>query len=213
MLADTSIRPPTQIWDTALGRLQLQVPKPSFETWLRGTTGISYTNGEFTVEAPNAFVAEMLDQRMYSLICDSITMVVGERVSVKFEVAKEEAPPTIDPRSSTSTRKAHSPVVQPSLTSHQLGTLNPAFTFGTFVRGSSNELAHAAAQASAENPGASFNPIFIHSEVGLGKTHLLHAIGHEMASIGLSFIYATTEQFTNEYILSLIHISEPTRPY
>jgi len=203
LLADTSIRPPTQIWDTALGRLQLQVPKPSFETWLRGTTGISYTNGEFTVEAPNAFVAEMLDQRMYSLICDSITMVVGERVSVKFEVAKEEAPPSIDPRSSTSTRKAHSPVVQPSLTSHQLGTLNPAFTFGTFVRGSSNELAHAAAQASAENPGASFNPIFIHSEVGLGKTHLLHAIGHEMASIGLSFIYATTEQFTNEYIRAI----------
>ena len=120
MLADTSIRPPTQIWDTALGRLQLQVPKPSFETWLRGTTGISYTNGEFTVEAPNAFVAEMLDQRMYSLICDSITMVVGERVSVKFEVAKEETPPSIDPRSSTSTRKAHSPVVQPSLTSQRL---------------------------------------------------------------------------------------------
>ena len=119
MLADTSIRPPTQIWETALGRLELQVPKPSFETWLRGTTGISYSNGEFTVEAPNAFVAEMLDQRMYSLICDSITMVVGEQVCVKFEVAKEDANPLVVPHSSISTHKTHSPAVQPSLKSQQ----------------------------------------------------------------------------------------------
>ena len=215
-----------QVWDAVLGELQLQVTRPSYETWLKDTVGIAHHDGEFVVGTPNAFVAEMLEQRMYSLISQATERVIQGRVEVRFQVLPGATtsngftgdPPddfTMSPEATGSSQSANG-----GGTSHQadgtlpgaanhaapvLGTrfLNPKYTFDTFIVGKSNELAHAAAVPVSENPGVIYNPLVIYSDSGLGKTHLLHAIGHRVQSRGLSLIYATTEEFTNEYIKAI----------
>ena len=206
---------PCQIWDAALGELQLQVARPAFETWFRRTDGVAYSNGEFVVGTENAFVSEMLEHRMYPLIERAVEHVIGEPTSVRFQVITQtgpsnaaqpespdsdesgpqgEATETLQQQSAEYGRPADRPL-PPSL--------NTRYTFERFIVGKSNELAYAAARAVADNPGNVYNPLVMYSEVGLGKTHLLHAIGHQALAKGLSLIYATTEEFTNEYIRAI----------
>ena len=192
---------PKELWEAVLGELQLHVTRPSFETWLRRTEGLAFRDGEFTVGTPNAFVAEMLEQRMYSLISQTVERVVSAPVEVLFRVAlspddgpsRDAGRPALGP--DPVPEAVHPYVRQP--------TLNPQYTFERFVVGSSNELAHAAAEAVADRPGEVYNPLVMYSDVGLGKTHLMHAIGHRILSRGLSLISATTEEFTNEYIKAI----------
>ena len=184
-----------------LGELQLCVPKPSYDTWLQGTAGGSFVDGRFTVSTPNAFVSEMLERRMYSVISQAVEKVTGEDVVLTFEagpgaqVSGDPGPaaPQQDPA-------GHANGDTPARTPNPL---NARYTFDHFVVGKSNELAHAAALAVAEEPGRRYNPLFIYSGVGLGKTHLMHAIGARLAARGIQSIYATTEDFTNEYIQSI----------
>ena len=208
-----------QIWKAALGQLQLQVTRPSYVTWLKDTVGIAHRDGEFVVGTPNTFVAEMLEHRMYALICQSMETVTKDRVEVRFQVLPKSgvvaaadsgltAKPVIDgsaPRGNGSAPGSYPPSPTPASSSlvDRAISLNPRYTFDTFIVGSFNELAHAAALAVSERPGLIYNPLFINSDVGLGKTHLLHAIGHRVRSSGLSLIYATTEEFTNEYIKAI----------
>ena len=201
---------PTQIWDAALGELQLQVARPAFETWLRDTDGVAHTDGEFVVGTANAFVSEMLEHRMYPLIERAIEHVIGEPTSVRFQVVAHSGAPDdaqADAPSMPSENAEHQPAPadasQPPVAVSAPPSLNARYTFGRFVVGKSNELAHAAARAVADNPGNVYNPLVMYSEVGLGKTHLLHAIGHEALGKGMSLIYATTEEFTNEYIRAI----------
>ena len=185
------------LWHSVLGNLQLQVPRPSFDTWLKDTAGFPREDGSFMVCTPSPFVAEMLEQRMYCLIGDALEKITGARPEVRFTVAystgndKGETRPQ-QPQSSDS--KPDSPGTG------QLPHLNGNFTFGTFVVGKSNELAHAASMAVAAGSSHTYNPLVIYSGVGLGKTHLLHAIGHRILNQGRKVAYRTTEEFTNEYI-------------
>ena len=200
-------RRPDAIWQAVLGDLELRVTRPSYETWLRDTTGIRYANGEFVVGAPNTFVAEMLEQRMYSLISSAVGRIVARDVDVRFEVVSG-APGGHMPQddrtpSSNPTHHSVNGSTTPSGTDRPATALNPHYVFDTFIVGRSNELAHAAALAVSETPGGVYNPLFIYSGVGLGKTHMLHAIGHRMVSRGLTPIYATTEEFTNGYIRAI----------
>lgn len=194
------------VWETALGQLEVQVTRPSYETWLKNTVGIEHSDGEFVVGTPNAFVAEMLEQRMYSLISQAMERITSEPVDVRFQVT-----PTDDLRStrksSVKERRVEPATVQnDSFRGFQHGfNLNSMYTFDNFIIGKSNELAHAAALATTDNPGVLYNPLVIHSDVGLGKTHLLHAIGAQMRLSGLSLIYTTTEDFTNAYIKAIRH--------
>ena len=208
-----------QTWDAILGALQLQVTRPSYVTWLKDTVGISCRDGRLVVGTPNTFVAEMLEQRMYSLISQAAQRVVKGRVELRFEVGSTDdafgapdALPAIRPRlvgQGQGPNPADTP--QPLHPSHSASTqssfrrtpLNPRYTFDSFIVGKSNELTHAAAMAVSDRPGAVYNPLVMYSDVGLGKTHLLHAIGHRMHSGGQSLIYATTEEFTNEYISAI----------
>jgi chromosomal replication initiator protein len=203
------------------------VTRPSYETWLRGTVGLRYVDGEFVVGTPNVFVAEMLDRRMYPLISQVMERVVDDGVEVRFQVmplappeskaadVSRSAPEMVQDATATAPASGrtngqpggpdtdYDPSRSLPLLADRGTSMNSRYTFQSFIVGKSNELAHAAAQAVSENPGLTYNPLFIYSGVGLGKTHLLHAIGHRIISSGLSLIYATTEEFTNEYIKAI----------
>lgn len=193
-------------WKAVLGKLQIQVTRPSYDTWLKGTVGLSCISGEMVIGVPNAFVAEMLDRRMHSLISKALADVLGKEHTLRFEIVGSVPPAGHDHAES---HPSESPLGQPeerqpTQAMTVRGTrINPRYTFESFVVGKSNELAHAASLAVSENPGVSYNPLFIYSGVGLGKTHLLNAIGLRLSSKGLSLEYATTEEFTNGYIKAI----------
>ena len=209
---NTDRQSPDRLWDAALGELQLQVARPAFETWLKDTQGLAYADGVFSVGAPNAFISEMLEQRMYPLIERALERVCGEAVSVQFRVAVPgddaaqpdehavavDTPHASEPSQDAAQGPAHNPPPNRSA-----AALNARYTFDRFIVGKSNELAHAAAQAVADKPGLIYNPLVLYSDVGLGKTHLLHAIGQQALAKRMSLIYATTEEFTNEYISAI----------
>lgn len=204
---------PNQIWDAALGELQLQVEPNAYETWFMNTNGVAHHNGEFVVGTANAFILEMLKSRMQPLIERTIAHVVGEPTAVRFQVLAQS--PAADDMAGTGaspTPAAHAAAeAQPATTARLQAppismpppSLNDRYTFDRFIVGKSNELAHAAARAVADNPGHVYNPLVLYSDVGLGKTHLMHAIGHEAIAKGLHTVYATTEEFTNEYISAI----------
>ena len=214
-----TLAPPAALWRAALGELQMRVSGACYETWLVETTALSYTDGVFKVAAPNAFVAEMLEQRLFELVLDSVEKVLGCPADLRIEVVGSPAsavagPATVsgDPNLAVGPEAVAPglaaqapvpvPVPVPELSRIPV-RLNPAYTFGSFIVGGSNDLAHAAASAVADRPGELYNPLFIHSDVGLGKTHLLTAVGHAIQSRGLSTAYATTEEFTNQYISAI----------
>lgn len=208
-----SVQEANRLWQAALGHLQLRVTRPSYETWLKGTVGVSFLEGQFVIGTPSTFVSEMLEQRMYSLISQSLCSVVAGPVDLRFEVLPagdgSAGGPNPAPPASAAVPVANPPEkVNGDLSSRRLldtgaASLNPRYTFESFIVGKSNELAHAAALAVSERPGLTYNPLFIYSGVGLGKTHLMHAIGHRFAATGLSLIYTTTEEFTNQYIRAI----------
>ncbi len=176
-------RPAQHIWETALGELQIEVNKSNFRTWLRGTTGLSFTDSEFVVGVPNTFVAEYLEKNLYSLIEKVLTGITRSRVKVTFCVGEQE-------------EKAQK---QPE----DLPLFNPRYTFDSFIVGRSNQMAYVAALQVIEKPGLTYNPLFIHGAAGLGKTHLLHAIGHAAIASGLKVLYVSAERFTNELLSAI----------
>ena len=193
----------TEVWERVLDDLQIQVTRPTFETWLKQTAGVAVSDDAFVVGAPNAFVAEMLEQRMSSLIAQAVERQVKRRLDVRIEVGNGTAPAA---HSGNGAGGAHSqqdsppPEPIPTAARGRRARLNPRYTFESFIVGKSNELAHGAARAVADRPGLVYNPLVIYSKVGLGKTHLLHAIGHLAGGQAASLMYTTTEDFTTEYI-------------
>jgi len=178
-----TVRSAQQIWETALGELEIEVNKPNFRTWLCGTVGVSFLESEFVVGVPNTFVAEFLEKNLRSLVEKVLTGVTKREVQVHFRVTSGED-------------RSPSQNQAPPL-------FNPRYTFDTFVVGTSNQLAYAAAQKVVENPGRTYNPLFVHGPAGLGKTHLLHAMGHAAVAEGLDTLYVSAEQFTNELVAAI----------
>jgi chromosomal replication initiator protein len=181
-----------QIWETALGELQIQVSKHNYQTWLEKTSGLGCRDNQFVVRVPNAFVAEYLDKNQRSLIERTLIRLTRRDIRVLFEVDSPKASPAGSPRDGLPA-SAH-PGQLP---------FNPRYTFASFVTGSGNLLAYSAALEVARTPGRTYNPLFIYGGAGLGKTHLLHAIGHEVTTNHLRVCYASCERFTNEFITAL----------
>lgn len=187
-----------QMWQAVLGELQLQVPRPSFETWLKDTVGLRLNNGSLTVGARTPFAIEWLEKRIYALVEQTVEAVAARPLEVDFCVLRDNSPAT-SPQADASDEP-----LGPTPPSAPCGAgLNPHYTFSTFIVGKSNQLAHAAAQAVARAPGHSYNPLVIYSGVGLGKTHLTHAVGHAVCTRGLNPLYVTAEQFTNDFVRSI----------
>jgi len=176
-------RPAPEIWEAALGQLQLEVSKPNFSTWLSKTVGMECRDHRFVVGVPNTFIAEYLEKNQRSLIEKALTGILRDDVKVEFRV-------------SASAEK-------PGAARTNLPLFNPRYTFDTFVVGNSNNLAYAAAAKVVENPGLAFNPLFLYSAAGLGKTHLLHAIGNRAALNHMAVLYVSAEQYTNELVTAI----------
>jgi chromosomal replication initiator protein len=188
----TRTRTPQEIWETALGELQVQVSKANYRTWLSKTVGISYQDRKFVIGVPNTFAAEYLEKNQRSLIEKALTGLTTSGVQVVFQVngrshlgEHQASPPAI-------------PAPPPVYT-----RLNPAYVFDLFVEGTGNRLARAAALSVAQNPGHGYNPLFIYGGAGLGKTHLLHAIGQAAAASHINVICTSAEQFTNEFVTAI----------
>ena len=220
---DTSINV-NQLWQTVLAELERQISRSAFDNWLRQTRLADVVDDVALVHAPNAFSASTLQGRYATRVEHALSDVVGRRMSVEFSVDQEMAPTPARPKSAPEPKTKAKPQTpkpprqaptRPSpppatggLGNRQL-TLEPSahglvprLTFHSYVVGSSNRLAHAAAQAIAEHPGRQYNPFFVHGGVGLGKTHLLHAIGHRALEVNpdLQVLYVTSETFTNDVI-------------
>ena len=198
---------PEQVWQAVLGELQLQMSKPTFDTWVRSTKVWSYEDGHFIVAAPSAYNKDWLETKLSSSIKRSLTGIMGRSVDVTFIVVEEpaEAHPLLigldsgEPLPAPHLFKGHGHPGGNGRTS-VTGNLNPRYVFDTFVVGPSNRLAHAACLAVAEKPASTYNPLFLYGGVGLGKTHLLHAVGHQCRASGLEVLYVSSEEFTNDLI-------------
>jgi chromosomal replication initiator protein len=197
---------PDQAWQAALGQLQMEMNKATFDTWVRDARFLSYDNGTFVIGVANGYARDWLEDRLTGLSRKILTGIWGQPVEVRFEVGKPEE---ADDEVLATSVEGGAPILLPRPTG---SSLNPRYTFATFVVGNSNRLAHAASQAVAENPAQAYNPLFLYGGVGLGKTHLLHAIGNLCIERGLQVLYVTSEDFTNDLINSIrSHTTEAFR--
>jgi chromosomal replication initiator protein len=187
------------LWEVALAELQLQVTRPNYETWLKDTVAVRFDNGLFVVGAPNDFATEWLSTKLRPLIAKTLSGIIGHPVEVTFQLlgSHQEAAPANGPLFKPET--APPPLVPPL----PLPRLNHKYTFERFIVGHENRLAHAASLAVADKPAAVYNPLFIYGGTGLGKTHLLHAIGHRAWINHHRVLYVTAEQFTNQFVTSI----------
>lgn len=195
-------------WQAAVGQLQMEMSKASFETWVRSTEVLKYENGKFTIAVQNAYARDWLDKRLTSTITRILSGLMEEPQQVEFvvhhkdyeeqavEAVVENTVKTTPPQISTSNPVN---VNLPSGTA----VMNSRYTFENFVVGSSNRLAHAACMAVAESPAHAYNPLFLYGGVGLGKTHLLYAIGNMARQQGKQVLYVTSEEFANDLINSI----------
>ncbi|NIA10101.1 MAG: chromosomal replication initiator protein DnaA [Nitrospiraceae bacterium] len=183
---------PTAVWESILSGLRKELPRASFETWFGETRPLQMTDNQLVVAVPDSFIKGGIERRYRDVIDRLSQAQFGDRLTVNFAVAETKhddlSPPPISP-----TRIATHGNTLP---------LNPDYTFDQFVRGKNNHLAYAASMAVAEAPGKAYNPLFIYGSVGLGKTHLLQAIGNYILQSGqpMTVVYTTSERFAIELI-------------
>ena len=181
-------------WQAALGQLQMEMPRAVYDTWVRDAEFIAYEDGNFIIGVQNAYARDWLEDRLLSTAKRVLTGILSRTVGVKFIVWQGDSSvddplePALDPPELCDDRD------------RLASSINNRYTFETFVVGKGNRLAHAAAQAVAESPAKAYNPLFLYGGVGLGKTHLLHAIGHECLDAGLQVRYVSSEEFTNDLV-------------
>jgi chromosomal replication initiator protein len=191
----------SKIWQQTLDLIATQVARPSFDTWLAETRPLALKGDALLVSVPNDMVREWLSTRYQALVEQSLATVVGEEWTVQFMLP--DVVPTAGP--GVPPAAARPAAADPPHRPDPGSLLNPKYTFDSFVVGNSNRFAHAAALAVAEAPARAYNPLFLYGGVGLGKTHLMHAIGHYVQSLHpfSKVVYVTSEKFTNDLINSI----------
>ncbi len=201
-----------EIWQLTLEELSKDVNKPSFETWFKLTKPVSLDNKCLVIEVPNDFTKEWFETRFRQQIINALKEITTDDHRVNFVISTQfqSEEDSVDLQAAT-TRNAYQKNIPPLENSeneflqhnHKLvSNFNPRYTFSTFVVGACNRLSHAASLAVAESPARAYNPLFIYGGVGLGKTHLLHAIGqYTLINHGFNRVYyLSSEKFTNEFI-------------
>ncbi|HEY7623806.1 MAG TPA: chromosomal replication initiator protein DnaA [Candidatus Limnocylindria bacterium] len=195
-----------QLWSAALGELQVGLSRAQYDTWFKDTQVISEEDDVFLIGVPNAFAREWLESKFRAQVRATLQHLLGRTVDVRFVTS---AGPGAPARQTGSAGPTGAPANGQQAANQErreaLALLNARYTFSTFVVGSNNRLAHAAALSVAERPGHSYNPLFVYGGSGLGKTHLMHAIGQAVIARHPKkrVAYATSEKFTNEFINSI----------
>jgi len=205
-----------QAWQSVLGQLQMEMPRASFDTWVRDTRPVSYRDGTLTISVRNAYARDWLESRLASTISRLLLGIMNVSVAVNFIVNSNNSEQLMDQPSSTADQPAtfdqRYDEMNGSLPGGRVEAyeqrsrnsgMNPRYIFDTYVVGSGNRLAHAACLAVAEKPARAYNPLFLYGGVGLGKTHLLHAIGNACFQRGLNVLYVSSEEFTNDMISAI----------
>jgi chromosomal replication initiator protein len=196
----STTREPRDVWEIARSQLRLQMTKGTYETWVRDTDYLAYEDGAFVIGVPNAYARDWLSLRLRPLIKRTLVSIMGRAVDITFivqprcaEDLPDETPaPLLEPEPAREL-----PVEMPA---GDGANLNPRYTFENFIVGPSNRMANAVALSVAERPGTAYNPLFIYGGSGLGKTHLLQAIGAMGQAARRRVLYVTSEIFTNELI-------------
>ena len=193
-----------QLWHNTLRNIETKLSKPSFDTWISQTEALSFSDDTLTVVAPNEFVRDWLENRYMSFIQEAVEDETGMKVNIKFILPEEEGD-SLNDRKEIQTDAPSIPDKELTNNEERSTMLNAKYTFDTFVIGAGNRFAHAASLAVAEAPAKAYNPLFIYGGVGLGKTHLMHAIGHYVLdhTRDAHVVYLTSEKFTNEFINSI----------
>ena len=198
---------PQTAWQAALGELQMQMTKATFDTWVKPTHAIAYEDGTFIIGVQNGYAKDWLENRLMGVIKRTLTGILNRSVEVRFVVQAQPLrpsppPPALELRPpNNDERKVNTmPENRSDFGSVSRFALNGRYTFDRFIVGSSNRLAYAACLAVAENPARAYNPLFIYGGVGLGKTHLLQAIGNYAQEHHRRVLYVSSETFTNDLI-------------
>jgi len=187
-----------ETWEKVLKILKVEImSEVSYNTWILGLKPIGIRNGVFMISVPNELTLDIINQRYKLLFKESIKHVLNQDIEVECVVGN------VEPEENTPVVKEVKP--QSKINTDSFGTLNSKYTFDSFVIGNSNRFAHAASVAVAESPANAYNPLFLYGGVGLGKTHLMHAIGHHIQANNPSakVVYVSSEKFTNELINSI----------
>jgi len=186
-----------QAWQATLGQLQMEMPKATFDTWVKGTELIKHQQNTFTISVQNAYARDWLENRLTTTAEKMLTGIMDTPQAISFIIrSADESCPIIETEKSSlsfSTKKIKASGMR----------FNSRYTFDNFVVGPNNRLPHAASQAVAESPAHAYNPLFLYGGVGLGKTHLLQAIGNEAVKRDLNVLYVSSEEFTNDLINSI----------
>ncbi len=186
-----------EIWEKALEILKAELTEVSFNTWIKSIDPLNITDSSITLGVRNDFTKDILENRYKDLIKNSIQAACNKSYTINFVIISEESTESIH----KAPPKRQSLVVNDEMSA----ILNPKYTFDSFVIGNSNRFAHAASLAVAESPAKAYNPLFIYGGVGLGKTHLMHAIGRyiQQENSKSKVVYVSSEKFTNELINSI----------
>lgn len=215
-----SIQSPEIIWKECLKFIRERVNSQSFKTWFEPIVPLKIVDVTLTIKVPSQFFSEWLEEHYYSLINEVLTKVLGRESTVEYEIVKEDrdfpdadvpepviehSPPSPPVAERAAPVAATEQKTKPTGTSHHTlnAYLNPRYTFDNYIKGESNQFARAAALAVANNPGGtSFNPLVIYGGVGLGKTHLVHAIGNHIIHADKSkrVLYTSSEKFTVDFV-------------
>lgn len=200
---------PEHAWQAALGDLQLQMTRATFDTWVKDARFLACEEDLFFVSVPSAYAKDWLENRLNITIKRTLENLLGQSVELRFVVWNDPASGgrgagVASPLLGAQLGTPAAPRVRHDERSNGRGMrLTPRYTFDAFVVGANNRLAHAAALAAVEKPAQAYNPLFIYGGVGLGKTHLLHAIGHACQANNLDVVYVSSEVFTNDLISAI----------
>jgi len=187
-----------ELWEKTLTILKGEMTEVSYNTWIKSCEPLSMSSDTIRLGVPNDFTKDILETRYKELVSNAIKQISSKKYNIIFSILSEE---TIEEQAKNledNSKRRSSIVVNDEMSA----TLNPKYTFDSFVIGNSNRFAHAASLAVAESPARAYNPLFIYGGVGLGKTHLMHAIGHYILQVNpnAKVVYVSSEKFTNELI-------------
>src|SRR3989339_37483 len=187
-----------QLWQAVLGEIELSLSRANFTTWFKNTFISSFEEDKVVICVPNMFTKAWLEKKYHKQIMEALQNISNKKIDkIFYKIETRKTNPVGDLIKKIKIKKDGNNKEPVSI--NRFG-LNARYTFDNFIVGKGNELAHAACQAVAANPGNAYNPLFIYGGVGLGKTHLLQAIGHEVVKNTDKILYATCEKFTNDYV-------------